>query len=105
MSEIKSKAVKILLCPSPYTSETMFSMCWSLELTIAQTLLRAEFYRYLITYTDYFSIWPEAQAVPLKCAAGRCKNFVLSFITRFEFFQICISDQGREFVNEIIYSH
>ena len=69
-------------------------------MTIAQTLLHAEFYRYLITCTDYFSKWPEAQALPSKCAAG-VANFLLSLITRFGCFQICISDQGREFVNEI----
>ena len=69
-------------------------------MTIAQALLHVEFYRYLITCTDYFSKRPEAQALPSKCAAG-VANFLLSLITRFGCFQICISDQGREFVNEI----
>ena len=62
-------------------------------------MLHAEFYRYLITCRDYFSKWPEAQALPSKCAAG-VANFLFSLITRLGCFQICISDQGREFVNE-----
>eukprot|EP00731_Ephydatia_muelleri_P009172 Em0004g1510a len=56
--------------------------------------------RYLITCTDYFSKWPEAQALPSKCAEGVAK-FVLSLITRFGCFKVCISDQGREFVNSL----
>ena len=56
--------------------------------------------RYLITCTDYFSKWPEAQALPSKCAEGVAK-FVLSLITRFGCFKVCISDQSREFVNSL----
>ena len=54
--------------------------------------------RYLATCTDYFSKWPEAQAVPKKSAEG-VAHFLLSLITRFGCFSVCISDQGREFVN------
>ena len=41
-----------------------------------------------------------SQALPSKCAEGVTK-FVLSLITRFGCFKVCISDQGREFVNSL----
>ena len=47
-----------------------------------------------------FSKLPEAQALPSKCAEGIAK-FIYSLITRFGCFRICISDQGREFVNSL----
>ncbi len=53
-----------------------------------------------MTGTDYFSKWPEATALPNKCAEG-VAHFLYSLITRFGCFEVCLSDQGREFVNSI----
>ena len=57
-------------------------------------------YRYLVTCTDYFSKWPEACGLPSKSADG-VAHFLHTLIMRFGCFQVCISDQGREFVNEV----
>ena len=57
-------------------------------------------YRYLVTCTDYFTKWPEAQPLISKSAEG-VAYFLLSLITRFGCFQVCISDQRREFVNNL----
>ena len=57
-------------------------------------------YRYLVTCTDYFTKWPEAQPLTSKYDEG-VAHFLLSLITRFGCFQECISDQGREFVNSL----
>ena len=56
--------------------------------------------RYIVTCTDYFSKWIEAQAIPNKSAVTVAK-FLLSLICRFGCFSICHSDQGREFVNQL----
>ena len=57
-------------------------------------------FRYLATCIDYFSKWPEAQALPTK-SAEEVAHFLLSLITRLGCFHVCISDQGREFVNSL----
>lgn len=56
--------------------------------------------KYIITCSDYFSKWVEAQPLPDKSAHSVAK-FLLSLICRFGCFQICHTDQGREFVNEL----
>ena len=56
--------------------------------------------KYIITCSDYFSKWVEARALPDKSAHSIAK-FLLSLICRFGCFQICHTDQGREFVNEL----
>ena len=55
---------------------------------------------YLVTCTDYFSKWPEACGLPSKSADG-VAHFLHTLIMKFRCFQVCISDQGREFVNEV----
>ena len=50
--------------------------------------------------TDYFSKWPEAQAIPNKSA--KCvSEFLFRMILRYGCMDIVISDQGREFVNQV----
>ncbi|KAL5500638.1 hypothetical protein EMCRGX_G012230 [Ephydatia muelleri] len=44
--------------------------------------------------------WPEAQALPIK-SAENVAHVLLSLITRFGCFSVCISDQGHEFVNAL----
>ena len=44
--------------------------------------------------------WPEAEALPTK-SAEKVAHFLLSLITRLGCFHVCISDQGREFVNSL----
>ena len=46
------------------------------------------------------TIFPSAQALPTK-SAEEVAHFLLSLITRLGCFHVCISDQGREFVNSL----
>ena len=56
---------------------------------------------YIATLTDYFSKWPEAQAIPNKSA--KCvANFIFKMILRYGCMEIVIGDQGREFVNQVV---
>ncbi|KAL5479238.1 hypothetical protein EMCRGX_G022734 [Ephydatia muelleri] len=56
--------------------------------------------RYIITLVDYFSKWPEAAAIPSK-EAKEVAFFLFKMICRYGCTKIVISDQGREFVNNI----
>lgn len=56
--------------------------------------------KYLITCTDYFSKWVEAEALPNKSAHTVAK-FLFRLICRLGCFEYCHSDQGREFVNDL----
>ena len=56
--------------------------------------------KYIITCTDYFSKWVEAEALPDKTAHSVAK-FLYRLIGRLGCFEYCHSDQGREFVNEL----
>ncbi len=55
---------------------------------------------YIVTCCDYFTKWPEAAAIPDKssCVA----QFLYTLITRHGSPVIVQSDQGREFVNQVI---
>ena len=57
--------------------------------------------RYCITLTDYFSKWPEAEPVPTK-EAKHVANFLYKMILRHGCPEEIISDQGREFCNQLI---
>lgn len=54
----------------------------------------------MITCTDYFSKWVEAEALPDKRAQSVAK-FLLRLVCRLGCFEYCHTDQGREFVNEL----
>ena len=54
---------------------------------------------YIITCTDYFTKWPEAAAIPDKCATT-VANFLFGLITRHGCPVIIQSDQGRELINQ-----
>ena len=56
--------------------------------------------KYIITLSDYFSKWPEAAAIPSKHATGVAR-FLLDVFCRHGWPRVVLSDQGREFVNEI----
>ena len=56
--------------------------------------------KYIITCTDYFSKWVEAEGLPDK-SANTVAKFLFRLICRLGCFQICHTDQGREFVNEL----
>ena len=56
--------------------------------------------KYIMTVSDYFSKWPEATALPDKSATG-IVNFLYKCFTRHGCCRIKITDQGREFVNEV----
>ena len=56
--------------------------------------------KYIITLVDYFSKWPEAEALSDKTAKG-VALFLYKTMCRFGCAKIIISDQGREFVNHV----
>lgn len=56
---------------------------------------------YCITLTDYFSKWPEAKAVPTK-EASHVATFLLEMIYRHGCPEEIVTDQGREFCNQLI---
>ena len=56
--------------------------------------------KYIITLSDYFSKWPEAAAIPSK-EATCVASFLLEVFCRHGWPKIVLSDQGREFVNQI----
>lgn len=57
--------------------------------------------KYIVAITDHFSKWSEAKAISNKTATEVAK-FVLDCICRFGPMDSLISDQGREFVNEVV---
>ena len=57
--------------------------------------------KYIITATDYFSKWPEAAALPDKTAVC-IAHFLISLFCSHGWPEIIQSDQGREFVNEVL---
>ena len=75
--------------------------------------------KYIVTLTDYFSKWAEAAALPDKCAVGVAKfiysvrviMIIIIIVITFIFYtqvmchygcpKVLITDQGREFVNEV----
>ena len=57
--------------------------------------------QYCITLTDYFSKWPEAEAVPTK-EARHVAAFLYKMILRHGCPEEIVSDQGREFCNQLI---
>ncbi|KAL5500016.1 hypothetical protein EMCRGX_G011506 [Ephydatia muelleri] len=66
------------LHPIPVKSEVWHQV--EIDLVGPLTLTRND-NRFLVTCTDYFSKWPEAQALPSKCAEG-IANFIYSLIAR-----------------------
>jgi hypothetical protein len=56
--------------------------------------------KYILTVVDYFTKWPEATALPTKEANG-VASFLLEIFCRFGFPKVIISDQGREFCNQL----
>lgn len=57
--------------------------------------------QYCITLTDYFSKWPEAEAVPTK-EASHVAAFLLKMIFCHGSPEEIVSDQGMEFCNQLI---
>ena len=57
--------------------------------------------RYIMTVSCLFSKWPEATALPDKMASG-VAEFLFQCFCRHGCCSVKISDQGREFVNEVI---
>lgn len=56
--------------------------------------------KYIMTVSCLFSKWPEATALPDKTATGVAEFLFLCF-TRHGCCKVKISDQGREFVNQV----
>ena len=56
--------------------------------------------KYIMTVTDFFSKWPEAKAIPTK-EARNVAEFLYALFMRHGFCPYVISDQGREFCNQI----
>ena len=60
----------------------------------------AQWNKYIVTCTDYFSKWPKATPLPDKTATG-VADFLFSVFCRHGWPETIISDQGREFVNAV----
>lgn len=58
--------------------------------------------KYIMTVSCSFSKWPEATALEDKSAIGVQAEFLLKCLTRHGCCKVKISDQGREFVNELL---
>ena len=56
--------------------------------------------KYILTISCFFSKWPEATALPDKTATG-IAEFLFKCFTRHGCCKVKISDQGREFVNQV----
>ena len=56
--------------------------------------------KYIVTVTDYFSKWPEGAPLKDKTAVG-VADFLFTVFCRHGWPDIIISDQGREFVNQL----
>ena len=56
--------------------------------------------KYILTISCFFSKWPEATALPDKIATG-ITEFLFKCFTRHRCCKVKISDQGREFVNQV----
>ena len=56
--------------------------------------------KYIIVVTDYFTKWPEARAAPTK-EAFHVANFLFDLFLRHGCPDITISDQGKEFCNQV----
>ena len=56
--------------------------------------------KFIITVSCYFSKWPEAAALPDKTAEG-VAEFLFKCFTRHGCCKVKITDQGREFVNQV----
>ena len=56
--------------------------------------------RYIIVLTDYLTKWPEAEAIPSKHAREVAK-FITKVVCRYGSVKVIITDQGREFCNEL----
>lgn len=61
-------------------------------------------HKYLFTATDYFTKWVEGFAIPNKSASEVAKC-ILKLVYTHGAPQRILTDQGREFVNEVSYSH
>ena len=57
-------------------------------------------HKYILTVSCFFSKWPEATALPDKTATG-IAEFLFKCFTRHGCCKVKISDQGREFVNQV----
>ena len=56
--------------------------------------------KYILAISCFFSKWPEATALPDKTATG-IAEFLFKCFTRHGCCKVKISDQGREFVNQV----
>ena len=56
--------------------------------------------KYIVTVTDYFSKWPEGAPLKEKTPVG-VADFLFTVFCRHGWPDIIISDQGREFVNQL----
>ena len=59
-----------------------------------------EVFRYVLTFTDHYTKWPEFFPIKNKTAAEIAER-IETFIHRWGAPERLLSDQGREFVNEV----
>src|SRR5262249_52291649 len=85
------------LHPMPVTDQVWHTVGIDLVGPLPET---ARHNRYIAVAVDLFSKYPEAQAIPNKEAAT-VRDFLLTLIYRHGCPRIIITDQGREFVNQV----
>ena len=70
--------------------------------TVGPLPLSANQNKYIITLVDTYSGWPEAYAVPDKSASTVARILLQEYIPRHSCMLTLLSDNGTEFVNEIV---
>ncbi|XP_071943839.1 uncharacterized protein [Antedon mediterranea] len=91
------KKAKVPLQPIPVT-DTAFRQ---IGMDIVGPLVKTENgNRYLLVFTEYLTKWVEADAIPDKSAKTVLRSFI-DFVCRHGTPSILITDQGREFCNEL----
>ena len=88
--------------PAPSLHPIPVSDTWNnVGIDLIQLPVSSSGNRYCITLTDYFSKWAEAMPIPTK-EASHVADFLYKMIFRHGCPEEIISDQGREFCNQVI---
>ena len=90
---------KLKSVPVPY--HTMNQLCIDLITNLPKT---PEGYNTIVTAVDYISKWVESRALKGKFAEG-VAEFMYDLVCHLGASKIHISDQGREFVNQVCVIH
>ena len=99
VNEIIENLINLLPCCTPFLYQILGK---KVGIDLIQLPKSPNGNQYCITLTDYFSKWPEAEAVPTK-EASHVAAFHLKKIFRHGSLEEIVSDQGTECCNQLIY--